>query len=93
MDLKVRLMATALVIAVVSLMVMIPILAVNPVEFVEDTESIESILLYNLDNQDDLVQKAVQTSDYTFIINAILLIIASVAFILIRIKRRNKNQK
>lgn len=93
MDLKVRLMATALVIAVVSLMVMIPILAVNPVEFGEDTESIESILLYNLDNQDDLVQKAVQTSDYTFIINAILLIIASVAFILIRIKRRNKNQK
>jgi|GEM_PF-2859656 hypothetical protein len=33
---------------------------------------------------------AVQTSDYTFIINAILLIIASVAFILIRIKRGNK---
>ena len=30
------------------------------------------------------------TSDYTFIINAILLIVASVAFILIRIKRGNK---
>ena len=90
MDLKIRLIATALVIIVLSIMVMIPILAVSPMEFGEDTES---ILLYNLDNQDDLVQKAVQTSDYTFIINAILLIIASVAFILIRIKRRNKNQK
>ena len=33
---------------------------------------------------------AALTSDYTFIINAILLIVASVAFILIRIKRGNK---
>jgi hypothetical protein len=33
---------------------------------------------------------AVQTSDYTFIINAILLIFASGVFILVRIKRRNK---
>jgi len=33
---------------------------------------------------------AAQTSDYTFIINAILLIFASGVFILVRIKRRNK---
>lgn len=92
MDLNRRLIATVLVIFVVYL-TMVPILAETPMEFVEDTESVESVLLYNFDNQDDLVQKAVQTSDYTFIVNAILLIIASVAFILIRIKRRNKNQK
>lgn len=92
MDLNRRLIATVLVIFVVYL-TMVPILAETPMEFVEDTESVESVLLYNFDNQDDLVQKAVQTSDYTFVVNAILLIIASVAFILIRIKRRNKNQK
>lgn len=92
MDLSRRLIATALVIFIVFL-TMLPILAETPMELIDENESVESMLLYNFEYQDDLVQKAVQTSDYTFIINAILLIIASVAFILIRIKRRNKNQK
>lgn len=41
---------------------------------------------------DNLIH-AVQTSDYTFILNAILLIIASVTFILVRIKRNKRNKK
>lgn len=84
---------TALLVIFVIFAMMIPVVANTNANETTTTEETVSVLLYNLEHDDSMVYKSVQTSDYTFIVNAILLIIASVTFILVRIKRRDKNQK
>lgn len=95
-----RSMTALLVTIVIFTMMLVPVVAVDyrereDVEGIDESEIVDSLLLYNLEHNDGkmAVYTAVQTSDYTFIVNAVLLIIASVTFILIRIKRNDKNQK